>query len=139
MSYRFNMRYLYIGSKQIQLPHSEPTEVATFLRGIQKTDDEGKAHFTTIYPGWYRFRTLHVHLKITSDYKELYSGEIFFPDELTDQITLKAEPYKQHAAGTRLKNQQDSQFVHDNGKHLVMKPKGNIIDGLEGSMEIIIK
>lgn len=33
------------------VPHSPPTDNTTFLRGVQFTDDEGKAEFTTIFPG----------------------------------------------------------------------------------------
>src|SRR5215207_9335974 len=35
-----------------------------FLRGYQVTDAKGVARFTTIYPGWYRGRTVHIHFKI---------------------------------------------------------------------------
>jgi protocatechuate 3,4-dioxygenase beta subunit len=35
-----------------------------FLRGHQVTDRQGLARFTTIYPGWYRGRTVHIHFKI---------------------------------------------------------------------------
>jgi protocatechuate 3,4-dioxygenase beta subunit len=33
-----------------------------FLRGYQVTDANGVAQFTTIYPGWYQGRTVHIHL-----------------------------------------------------------------------------
>src|SRR5687768_2233091 len=35
-----------------------------FLRGYQMTDASGVAKFTTIYPGWYQGRTVHVHFKV---------------------------------------------------------------------------
>src|SRR5262249_41248814 len=35
-----------------------------FLRGYQLTDESGIARFTTIFPGWYRGRTVHIHFKI---------------------------------------------------------------------------
>jgi len=38
-----------------------------FLRGYQVTDADGLASFTTIYPGWYRGRAVHVHFKIRGD------------------------------------------------------------------------
>jgi protocatechuate 3,4-dioxygenase beta subunit len=37
---------------------SEGTKDETFLRGIQFTDDNGIASFTTIYPGWYVAKSL---------------------------------------------------------------------------------
>src|SRR5581483_5836854 len=35
-----------------------------FLRGYQMTDANGAAQFTTIYPGWYPGRAVHIHFKI---------------------------------------------------------------------------
>jgi protocatechuate 3,4-dioxygenase beta subunit len=35
-----------------------------FLRGYQMTDDKGTVHFTTIYPGWYQGRAIHIHDKV---------------------------------------------------------------------------
>jgi protocatechuate 3,4-dioxygenase beta subunit len=35
-----------------------------FLRGYQVTDASGLAAFTTIYPGWYSGRAVHIHFKI---------------------------------------------------------------------------
>src|SRR5207237_7518100 len=37
-----------------------PTE--RFLRGRQRTDDDGCCEFRTIYPGWYGGRTVHIHV-----------------------------------------------------------------------------
>jgi protocatechuate 3,4-dioxygenase beta subunit len=34
-----------------------------FLRGYQVTDANGIARFTTIYPGWYSGRTVHIHVR----------------------------------------------------------------------------
>jgi protocatechuate 3,4-dioxygenase beta subunit len=36
----------------------------TFLRGVQTTDANGQATFTTIYPGWYAGRATHMHVEI---------------------------------------------------------------------------
>ena len=41
---------------------SDPKDNA--LRGVQTTDAQGRVTFTTIYPGWYRGRAVHVHFKI---------------------------------------------------------------------------
>ena len=34
-----------------------------FLRGYQITDENGQVQFTTIYPGWYNGRTIHIHVQ----------------------------------------------------------------------------
>src|SRR5262249_54315630 len=35
-----------------------------YLRGYQWTDTTGAASFTTIYPGWYPGRAVHIHVKV---------------------------------------------------------------------------
>ena len=55
----------------------------TFLRGIQKTDANGLAVFTTIYPGWYQGRTVHIHVKVHVGGSVVHTGQLFFPDALT--------------------------------------------------------
>jgi protocatechuate 3,4-dioxygenase beta subunit len=35
-----------------------------FLRGYQISDTQGVVRFTTIYPGWYRGRAVHIHFKV---------------------------------------------------------------------------
>ena len=43
------------------------TTGSDFLRGYQVTDESGRAAFTTVYPGWYQGRTVHIHFKIRTD------------------------------------------------------------------------
>ena len=73
-----------------------------FLRGYQITDANGVATFTTIYPGWYRGRAVHIHFKL-----RLYAGaartyeftsQFFFDDALTDSVYTQS-PYREQ--GTR--------------------------------------
>lgn len=67
-----------------------------FLRGYQVTDASGVARFNTIYPGWYSGRTVHIHFKIIvdagSDQAYEFTSQLFFDEELTDQIHAQ-EPY----------------------------------------------
>ena len=37
------------------------TNGKNFLRGYQVTDNNGTVRFTTIYPGWYPGRAIHIH------------------------------------------------------------------------------
>src|SRR3954469_8975959 len=64
----------------------------TFLRGIQKTDANGLAVFTTIYPGWYPGRAVHIHVKVHVGGSVVHTGQLFFPDALTREV-YKAAPY----------------------------------------------
>lgn len=67
-----------------------------FLRGYQVTDANGVAGFTTIYPGWYPGRTVHIHFKIRTDPDSAqgydFTSQLFFDDALTDQVFTQA-PY----------------------------------------------
>jgi protocatechuate 3,4-dioxygenase beta subunit len=67
-----------------------------FLRGYQVTGENGAARFTTIYPGWYPGRAVHIHFKIRTDaapegsYE--FTSQLFFDESLTDQVHAQ-EPY----------------------------------------------
>ena len=73
-----------------------------YLRGYQVTDANGAVEFTTIYPGWYSGRTVHIHYKVrlfsgaTKTYE--FTSQVFFDDTLTDQVFAQA-PYS--SRGTR--------------------------------------
>jgi protocatechuate 3,4-dioxygenase beta subunit len=68
------------------------TEDDTFLRGIQRTDAKGFAVFRTVYPGWYQGRTVHIHIKVSLGGNVVHTGQLYFPDTLTDTV-YKRTPY----------------------------------------------
>jgi protocatechuate 3,4-dioxygenase beta subunit len=76
-----------------------------FLRGYQTTDASGKAQFTTIYPGWYQGRAVHVHFKIRTGTSE-FTSQLFFDDALNTQV-FAAAPYSQKGAQGVMKNASD--------------------------------
>ena len=57
-----------------------------YLRGHQKANAKGKAVFDTVYPGWYRGRTPHIHLKVHVGGNEVHTGQLFFRDGLSDAV-----------------------------------------------------
>ena len=71
---------------------SQPTDKRTFLRGGQRSEATGTATFKTIYPGWYRGRTVHIHVKVHVGGNVVHTGQLYFPDKLTDTV-YKAVPY----------------------------------------------
>lgn len=68
------------------------TEGQTWLRGAQITDADGAAIFSTIYPGWYSGRTVHIHFKVLPDASKAFTSQLFFDDVLSDTVFLLS-PY----------------------------------------------
>lgn len=68
-------------------------DTGTFLRGVQRTDAKGLAIFRTIYPGWYPGRTVHVHTMVHIGGNVVHTGQLYFPDSVTDAVYRRA-PYR---------------------------------------------
>jgi protocatechuate 3,4-dioxygenase beta subunit len=72
---------------------SRSTAGETFLRGTQATAADGVARFRTIWPGWYRGRTPHVHFKVFLDDRTALTSQLFFPDGISDRIYRAVPAY----------------------------------------------
>jgi len=83
----------------------------TFLRGVQRTDAKGIARFTTIYPGWYQGRTVHIHVMVHVGGNVVHTGQLYFSDALTDTV-FKRSPYSRRGARD-VRNPQDA--IYRNG------------------------
>lgn len=82
-----------------------------FLRGYQLTDAAGVAKFTTVYPGWYQGRTVHIHFKVRSSAGARaaeFTSQLYFDDALSDKVFAKA-PYNAKT-GRRTTNERDGIF-----------------------------
>jgi protocatechuate 3,4-dioxygenase beta subunit len=111
-----------------------PTDHATFLRGIQLTNAQGVAEFKTIYPGWYRGRTTHIHVKVHVGGSVAHTGQLFFPDSLTSKV-YQTGPYKARAAARDTFNNTDSVYsVGGPQSMLTLKRLG--IAGYSGTMSL---
>jgi protocatechuate 3,4-dioxygenase beta subunit len=77
-------------------PRGEYLADQTFLRGRQAADASGTVVFTTIYPGWYPGRAVHIHLMVhTADGTR--TSQLYFPDEITDEV-FELAPYRSRPA-----------------------------------------
>ncbi len=63
-----------------------------WLRGAQGTDAAGACTFTTIYPGWYGGRAVHIHFKVRPRPNLDFTSQLYLDDALSDQIHAQA-PY----------------------------------------------
>ena len=89
------------------------TDDDTYLRGGQFTDQKGIVRFTTIYPGFYAGRALHIHVAIRvtagNNYLEerhvAWVGQLYFP-EVASRSVLNAREYSGRTV-TALTNDED--------------------------------
>ena len=96
----------------------------TFLRGIQMTDANGTSQFATIYPGWYRGRAVHIHVKVHRGGSVVHTGQLFFDETVTEAV-YATSPYNARR-GTWLRNRQDSIYADGGAQSLLaLTPDGN--------------
>lgn len=111
------------------------TSGQTWLRGLQKTDGNGQAKFTTIYPGWYQGRTVHIHLKVRTFSGESttynFNTQLFFPEATTNQVLANVAAYsRSQTRGTT--NANDGIFDAD----MVLPLSGSYGDGFSAAIDI---
>lgn len=107
-----------------------------FLRGYQVTDENGTVEFTTIFPGGYRGRAVHIHFKVrtaldTRSAREMVS-QFYFDDALIDQI--HALPPYASVAQRGLRNNQD--FLFRNGGDQLIVPVVQDGEGYAGTFNL---
>jgi hypothetical protein len=106
------------------------TEGMDSLRGYQIADENGTVQFTTVYPGWYEGRAIHIHAKVraTKDYRTHSNGLQFYLNNSINEQVHKQPPYNDHEPVAML-NEEDGIYtgpstdglVQTNaGKHLML-------------------
>ena len=71
-----------------------PTDDRRYLRGAQVTGADGIVQFVTIWPGWYRGRTVHVHVMVHVGNEKTLTTQLMFDEALNAQV-LATQPYAQ--------------------------------------------
>ncbi len=67
---------------------------STYMRGQGTTDADGRVNFKTLFPGWYRGRTIHIHFAVTDPQGTTrIISQWCYPDELADQICTTHDQY----------------------------------------------
>ncbi len=97
-----------------------------YLRGAQVTDTNGIAVITTIYPGWYTGRTVHIHAAVALTNTELVTTQFYFDDAMTDEVH-QAAVYTTKS-GRRTRNTADG--FHEPGLDLTLTKEGDGYLGL---------
>ncbi|EJT99320.1 aromatic compound dioxygenase [Dacryopinax primogenitus] len=123
----------------------------TFLRGMQITDGDGNAYFTTIVPGWYSGRAPHIHMRVhvggnlTTNGTYVggnltHTGQTFFGEDLYAQIQ-NLYPYTEDHA-VRTTNDEDRPWTQQNGTYaawnLFYVVDGDVKSGLIGVLNLAV-
>ena len=118
-----------------------------FLRGYQMTGDNGTVVFTTIYPGWYEGRAIHIHAKVR-DFEESnktleWTSQFYLNNSINELVHTKP-PYGNHGP-VPMTNEEDFIYtgpstdglIRDNtGKHLMLNLKDHDGQGYVGTFNI---
>lgn len=101
---------------------------ATWLRGYQTTDTNGKLTFVTIYPGWYSGRATHIHFEVYKDTTLIKTSQLTMPETISDAIHITSS-YNGSVNTTR--NASDSVFGNSASDlaNETMSLTGSITDG----------
>ncbi|RIV34442.1 intradiol ring-cleavage dioxygenase [Micromonospora radicis] len=86
-----------------------PTDDQRYLRGAQVTNADGIVEFTTIWPGWYRGRTVHIHAMVHLDNARVLTSQVMFDEALNSKI-YASQPYAAHT-GRDTFNDNDSIYA----------------------------
>ncbi|MDQ1038864.1 protocatechuate 3,4-dioxygenase beta subunit [Streptomyces sp. V3I8] len=101
--------------------HDEPDN-GRFLRGGVLTGSDGVARITSVYPGWYRGRCVHIHVKVHTDVtltadgsfeggQELHTGQLFF----NETVTARVARVPVYAANTVTRTTLAQDGIYDDG------------------------
>ncbi len=106
----------------------------TFLRGYQLTDASGAAQFTTIFPGWYPGRAVHIHFRIGGE-RYQFASQLYFDEALIDRVHAR-EPYASRT-GRRVRNQNDG--IYRNGGDQLLLPLTQNGSGFHSTFNVVMK
>jgi protocatechuate 3,4-dioxygenase beta subunit len=107
----------------------------TFMRGIQRTNANGVATFKSVYPGWYQGRTVHIHVKVHVRGNVVHTGQLYFPDRVTD-AAYKRAPYS--ARPSRDVRNADDMIFRDGGRRSLLSLRRSGV-GYVGSIRMGVR
>ncbi|MDQ3837157.1 MAG: intradiol ring-cleavage dioxygenase [Thermoproteota archaeon] len=116
-----NSQGVYSGIQQ------QGTVGQNFLRGNQVTNENGTVQFTTIYPGWYEGRAIHIHIKVHtfegSNENFEWTSQFYLNDSITEQVHTQP-PYSNHGE-PEITNQEDMIFTGPSTDGLIQANTGD--------------
>jgi protocatechuate 3,4-dioxygenase beta subunit len=70
--------------------------------------------------GWYPGRTPHIHFKVFVGERNLVTGQIYFPDPVTEHVYATSSPYRERKAERDTFNSDDVIFARQGGADTVV-------------------
>jgi protocatechuate 3,4-dioxygenase beta subunit len=106
-----------------------------YLRGVQETDGDGVATFTSIFPGCYSGRWPHIHFEVypslsaaTDDANKIATSQIALPEDASSAV-YATDGYEQSAANMQqVSLESDNVFGDDGGARQL----GTVTGGIDG-------
>lgn len=99
----------------------EEEDNGTFLRGGQMTDENGQCSITSIWPGHYVSRAIHVHMRVHTEVtltddsytggEIIHTGQLFFDQDINTEIQATA-PYTENTTQETLL---EDDSIYDDG------------------------
>ena len=106
---------------------------------VRASDANGEARFTTIYPGWYPGRAVHVHFKVRTNPGSAsgleFTSQMFFDEALTDVVHAQAP----HSSKGRRNTTNASDGIYQAGGSQVLFPLAPSGDGYTGTFNVGVR
>lgn len=111
----------------------------TFLRGVQLSDANGQARFTTIYPGWYPGRITHIHFQVFvkngAGAPAAVTSQLAFPQGVTETVYRSALYTRgQNTSVTSIAD--DGIFSNDGAAHQIVAVRGDPAGGYVAMLNV---
>ena len=115
-----NSQGIYSGVKDME------TTEKIFLRGYQMTDNNGTVQFTTIYPGWYEGRAIHIHdkVRIFDESEKIleWTSQLYLNNSI-NEIVHRQAPYSNHGLPQKT-NEEDMIYAGASADGLIQSNSG---------------
>jgi protocatechuate 3,4-dioxygenase beta subunit len=109
-----------------------------YLRGYQVTNAAGQAKFTTIYPGWYVGRTVHIHFTLRTNpgaaAAHQFTSQLYFDDAVNDKV-FSQPPY--NSKGQRKERNESDGIFRSGGSQLIL-PVTAAGSGYAGTFDVAL-
>lgn len=124
--------------------YSQGVENENYLRGVQPTDADGTATFTTVFPGCYDGRWPHLHFEVyrstseaTSTGQIVKTSQIALPQAVCEKVYADTATYPGSADNLgRTSLTRDMVFGDDGGIHQLATVTGDATNGYVANLTI---